>query len=336
MNIKPISMKCSQEQFDKIRPMLEKNGIIGTRYPFSHFGYDSYLTNNYMGLEGDINNVSEHGKRGHKREVFEEWNQDIFLEYCGIEAKVEIRPIAMKCSSDQFKQIQPILVDNGLTIKSISHGNWFIYEYLINNLGTENGTVSNVNEYDKGAFGRKVFEEWNQDIFLEYCGIKKNKKNMGYKTTVPITDVLKIHAIACDSWKKIIVDKYLLRVDSKQNITFTESEIDEMFDAATTGQIPVLREIFGEKKKSIDWDRLKTGSKVKIKCTEQHCDGITAIDENEPVNIVFYKTPHFILSCNVFKSKGRYNSYITFNQKGRMVLFSAHLEIDYITEVIEY
>jgi len=246
MNIKPISMKCSQEQFDKIRPILEKNGIT-MRYPLSHFGYDSYLTNNYMGAEGDINNVS--CKKGRKREVF---------------------------------------------------------------------------------------EEWDQDTFLEYCGIKKIKKNMGYKTTVPITDVLKIHAVACDSWKKIIVDKYFLRVDSKQNITFTESEIDEMFDAATIGQIAVLREIFGEKKQVIDYDRLKTGSKVKIKCTEQHCDGIMTIDENEPVNIVFYKTPHFILSCNVFKSKGRYNSYITFNQKGKMVLFASHENTDYITEVIEY
>ena len=159
---------------------------------------------------------------------------------------------------------------------------------------------------------------------------------MGYKTTVPGMEVLRIHAVACETWKSTISQKYLSRIDSNQNITFTEDEIDAMFKASTTDQSIVLMKIFGKKKQVIDWDRLKTGSKVMIKHTFNHCNGFENIDASKPVDIVFYKTPHFISSDNLFESKGYYNGYITFNQKGKMVLFSACENIDYITEVIEY
>jgi hypothetical protein len=249
--------------------------------------------------------------------------------------KNNFRPIAMKCSQEQFKQIKPILIDNGLTIDNIYDSRWGVYCYLVNNYRSVDGSITNVNEYDIVSYGREIFEKWNQDTFLQYCGIKTNK-TMEYKLTVPVTDVLKIHSIACTKWKEKIKLLYLPRIDENQNISFAENEIDTMFSAATAEQTPVLRKIFGEKKQVIDYDKLKTGSKVMIKETNRHCNGFENIDVSKPVDIVFYKTPHIISVGSEFRSRGTYDSYTTFHQNGKFVLFSAHLEIDYITEVIEY
>jgi hypothetical protein len=250
--------------------------------------------------------------------------------------KNNFKPISMKCTEKEFDKIKLILEKNGFRIQNICPS-WGAFNYLTNNFCGIKSNIANVSKIDTRIHNRDVFEEWDQEIFLQYCSIETNKNNMGYKTTVPVTDVLRIHAVACETWKTIIVDKYLSRIDKQQNIMFLEGEVDAMFLAATTDQRILLRAIFGEKTKPvIDYDRLKTGSKVKIKRTGYHCNGFENLDVSKPVDIVFYKTPHFISSDNLFESKGAYNSYITFNQKGKIVLFSSYENIDYITEVIEY
>lgn len=164
-----------------------------------------------------------------------------------------------------------------------------------------------------------------------------NQDNMttSQKLTVPVTDVLKIHSIACNAWKEKIA-AYLTRVDSKQNITFTQKEVDTMFGAATREQRPTLVEIFGEKV-TIDFDKIKTGSKVKIKFSGKHVLGIDTFDLSKPVDVVFFKTPHGIEPHGVqFFKKSYYDSYVTFHQNGKFAVFSADTDIDYIVEVIEY
>jgi hypothetical protein len=63
---------------------------------------------------------------------------------------------------------------------------------------------------------------------------------------VSVTDVLEIHGVACSAWKSKIA-KYLTRVDELQKITFTQEEVDAMFEAAIGDQKPVLEKIFGKK-----------------------------------------------------------------------------------------
>jgi hypothetical protein len=109
-----------------------------------------------------------------------------------------------------------------------------------------------------------------------------------------------------------------------------------MFAAATSSQIPVLVSILGERREKIDWNRIKTGSKVMIQYTGQHCNGITGINLDEPVNVVFYNTPHLINEDNDFRKEGSHSSYTTFHQNGKFVLFSSDTSVDFITKVIEY
>ena len=79
--MKPIAMKCSQEQFDKIKPKLK--GIILADNFFNLKKYP-YLTNDYhsyykQGL-GSVDKDMMYGI-----EIYEIWDEKIFLDACDIE-----------------------------------------------------------------------------------------------------------------------------------------------------------------------------------------------------------------------------------------------------------
>jgi hypothetical protein len=88
-----------------------------------------------------------------------------------------------------------------------------------------------------------TFEQFKKYILKQETKTVMSKQ----KLTVSIIDVLEIHSIACDTWKSKIATDYLPTVDKNQNITFKQYEIDAMFKAAITTQLPVLERIFGKK-----------------------------------------------------------------------------------------
>lgn len=87
--------------------------------------------------------------------------------------KKEFKPIAMKCTYEQFNAIRQILETNKFEIEKIT--DFVDYIYLTNNYEGEMMLISNIHDEAKNKFDRTVFEEWNQDIFLEYCGISTKK-----------------------------------------------------------------------------------------------------------------------------------------------------------------
>jgi len=91
--MKPIAMKCSEEQFEKIKPILEKNLIIER---ITDFIDNEYLVNNFAGDLGVISNISNLAKNINNRTCFEEWDEKIFLKYCGIIKNEEIKPTKRK------------------------------------------------------------------------------------------------------------------------------------------------------------------------------------------------------------------------------------------------
>jgi hypothetical protein len=94
ITMKPIAMKFSEEQFKKIKPILEKNNLIIEC--IENFIFDNYLINNYRGELGVITNMNERNKNNNNRTCFEEWDEKIFLEYCGIIKNEEIKPTKRK------------------------------------------------------------------------------------------------------------------------------------------------------------------------------------------------------------------------------------------------
>ena len=333
-DMKPIAMKCSREQFYQIKPILEENGLTVRHIePFTHY---PYLVNNVGNDFGNVSNTAPNSKDIWDREVFEEWDQDIFLQYCGIETVPMFIPTAMKCTMEQFLSIEPILLEHRKKAHDVTN-DFHRRCYLINyhDLGITN--LSEESYYIDEA--RVRYETWDGDLFLKNCGInvKQNKENMKMVYTRSIEDMMKIHSVACDTWKHKILKDFILKVNPRDGmIEVTEMEVDEMFNAATPAQVPVLEEVFGKQKKEIEWSRIKTGSKVKIEYTGDHCNGFYNIDRSKPVDVVFWKTPHCVQADGKFDIEGRYPSYCTFHQNGNYVLFSSHENTDFVTEVVEY
>jgi hypothetical protein len=248
----------------------------------------------------------------------------------------KMKPIAMRCNKAQFNDIKSILIDNLLTVSSISPFDGDCV--LVNN---RFGTLGMVTNYASGPINndhnREYFDEWDKDTFLKYCGIEvKTKTENKMKTVITAQELLEIHKIACIKWKAIIRNDYLSRINLDQTVHFSQEEINEMFNAATPEQKPVLEKIFGKQVKPIEWDRIKTGSQVMIESTGEHCCGTHNMDLTKPVDVVFYKTPHCINDVNKFSTKGVCAYYCTFHQNGKYALFAAHKNTDYITEVVQY
>ena len=159
-----------------------------------------------------------------------------------ISMKNEFTPIAMKCNQEQFDAIKPILEKHGMKIVSISP--FDEYPYLTNDLGNRQGLISNVGNYAKNSYNRTVYEQWNQDVFLKACGIETNQNTEMKTYLTKISDLKKIHDVACLEWKTKI--KALVTDPFADHIELSQTQVDEMFKAATTPQLPVLVEVFGE------------------------------------------------------------------------------------------
>jgi hypothetical protein len=323
--MKPIAMKCTPEQWESIKHHFEEYDETGV----NNWNFAPYLVNNYDHPRMMIGNVIEESKNKYNRTVFEEWDANTFLEYCDIKPEFVLpEKWAVRITDENRETLynwaksQPGYDDewdlwwclndrrkflSGTDVaKDGSYGSWYSHE--LENTDTQIIT----------------FEQFQQHVL-------KQKTHM--KLTVHVNKVLKIHEMACPAWKQTL-SGYLHRIDSNQNITFEESEVRAMFDAATKGQKPVLESIFCPLTKSIEWDKIKTGSKVMIKLTNQNC-GNPTVDYSQPVDVIFYKTPYGI------NYRGEFflfvtHSCITFNQNGNFILYASDKNTDYIVEVIEY
>lgn len=159
--------------------------------------------------------------------------------------KVEFKPISMKCNQQQFDAIKPILEKHGLDIEAV-WGGFDLFPFLTNHYGFSELNIGNL----KSPLPRHpIMEEWNQDLFLRCCGIEPDKeikfKPIAMKTyNIKISDLKKIHDVACATWKSKI--KALIVDPFAESIELSQTQVDEMFKAARPHQRPVLVEVFGE------------------------------------------------------------------------------------------
>ena len=194
--------------------------------------------------------------------------------------------------------------------------------------GTYSSTSSNISpgEYSEKSIiitiDQIIFDSSNKTI-------KKMRKN-----NCTAKELIKIVDIACDSWKSKLYG-YLQRVDDTGNIHFTEYEVMEMFEAATSKQKSVLDNIFPETP-NIDFSKIKSGSVVKIKYTGNHVHGSEYVNFSKPVDVVLFKTRGFIRNNGYLPKNRHHDSYCTFYQNGKYIVFTSDDVIDYITDVIEY
>jgi hypothetical protein len=118
-----------------------------------------------------------------------------------------------------------------------------------------NGVVENLMDWDWAKGSEEItFEQFKKHILKQETKTVMSKQIL----TVPISNVLEIHSIACSNWKETIA-RYLSRVDQNQYITFTQGEVDAMFKAATASQLPKLERIFGKQHKELTLKDMANG-----------------------------------------------------------------------------
>lgn len=95
---------------------------------------------------------------------------------------------------------------------------------------------SYLNWGDSDRWEEITYEQFQQHV------LNQNTKMKTYNTK--ISDLRKIHDVACAEWKSKI--KTLITDPFADYIVLTQTQVDEMFKAATKVQRPVLVEVFGE------------------------------------------------------------------------------------------
>ena len=76
-----IAMKCSQDQFDSVKDKLVGCELVG----IGNFVIYDYLINHRFGNKNHITNYTWSAVRGDEAEIQDEWNEQLFLDACGIE-----------------------------------------------------------------------------------------------------------------------------------------------------------------------------------------------------------------------------------------------------------
>lgn len=113
----PTAMKCTQEQFEAIKPKLKGCEIKS----IGNFNVCNYLVNNLNENGNVVSNISESLKWNHNRVVHEQWNEEIFLKACGIE--VETLEQQLEKAIAEVERIEQEIEESKIKI-----GDWVISE----------------------------------------------------------------------------------------------------------------------------------------------------------------------------------------------------------------
>ncbi len=166
-DFKPVFMKCTQEQFDRMRPKLES---VGCECKDIRFHKEQYIVNNYSNKYNLISTADGAMTKYHNRtEVHTEAE---FLEACGyVDEKIEytLENIQVDCrelSEVETNNIAKVFKTNGYTIVNFWKSDRFNYirlgEYHKKNITfLSKGTKQHTITYEKfmELFSEKPIEE---------------------------------------------------------------------------------------------------------------------------------------------------------------------------------
>lgn len=123
------------------------------------------------------------------------------------------KAIAMRCNQKQFNAIKSKLV--GCEIYVIT--GFCTNPYLVNDFGLNKNVVSNFLTEDKFNYERQFEETWNEQVFLEACGIETEKTFKGSE--------LQWWDSIDNRWLDCQLEKYRLKPDYSAEIAELEKQI---------------------------------------------------------------------------------------------------------------
>ena len=145
----PIAMKCTQEQFEAVRPKLIGLKITSIS-PFSDY---NYLVNNLWGELKLISNIPYNYNGSHNRKVYEEWNEKTFLKACGIETEPTLIEKLQKAEAE-VKRLKEAIEDSKIKI-----GDWITFN---------NGST-------KGFDKVEIINSSDYNIGTQFCYYKESE-----------------------------------------------------------------------------------------------------------------------------------------------------------------
>ena len=109
--------------------------------------------------------------------------------------------------------------------------------------------------------------------------------------------LLEIHNIACPTWKRTI-EQLATKSLFGTEIELTQAQVDEMFKAATSAQLPTLENIFGKQQDELDFRSEFINSEVdNIKifgCSNMSvADSFIGLPRNEGTKDMFFLNPNY-------------------------------------------
>lgn len=108
--------------------------------------------------------------------------------------KTQFTPIAMRCTEEQFKAIEPKLKEHNIKNKDVVF-NLESYPYLTNFYSQEPYCLGSTKKSTHRGEETRWLECWDEDIFLKACGIEVNTY------TVSKEFILEGYNAACSTWK---------------------------------------------------------------------------------------------------------------------------------------
>ena len=187
----------------------------------------------------------------------------------------KFKPIAMRCNQQQYDDIKQILLNNGC--KCRLDGTFINYPYLVNNYNDVNNHINHVYDHTKNTFRRTVFEIWNKNTFLEYCGIEifNNQNNKTefivgkwYKYGNQYTKFSKIednlflgteHIYDGKYQKSILIESWIFPVNNNITLLTDLSEIQQYLPDGHPDKINIIPEYV---EYINDWDRSWIKNKI--------------------------------------------------------------------------
>jgi len=133
--------------------------------------------------------------------------------------------------------------------------------------------------------------------FVKLTSKKQETKKEENMVKIKREQLLEIHNIACSTWKSKI-EQLAIRSLFGTEIELTQAQVDEMFKAATSTQLPTLEKIFGKQHKELDFrsediDLEVDGLPVFGDSNMSAADSFIGLPRNEGTKDMFFLNPNY-------------------------------------------
>ena len=227
----PIAMKCNKEQWEDIKPLLVRDNII-IRH-ITSFDHDTWLTNNYIDIKLNISNVPIWSAYFFKRNIYSEWDKNIFLNACGIEEEFVLpEKWCVKVTNENKDVVYRWKLENTRCTTYISAGYYASYN---------------------GLWGIKISNDMTEITFEQFKKYVLKENNMNTTNTdktfpfhLDPHNAQRIIDIACSTWKSKLASMWAHNMVLGKPVEISESFYKEMRSACTNEQHKLFDYIFGK------------------------------------------------------------------------------------------